>query len=102
MPFTGNEDFTISLTDAGNQNKTFRSKNPTQTKAVYMSRYMLEQFLANPDHVGIRVYIGQDSDSKFTMNFCAVLENEDDVLDLVAGDAYRCPVKCGNNNALNS
>jgi hypothetical protein len=63
--FTGMEDHTISVEDAGELTRNYRkSAAPGAVKGKYFSRAALEQLLAQEDAVGIRYYYGIDNQGK--------------------------------------
>lgn len=102
MPFTGNEDCTVSLTDAAALNANFRNNFRNQPLGVYFSQKTLREVLNQDDCVGIRFYFGADEDNKLTITFAGVLANEDDILEIIGDNGIKCPPHCGAKNDLNS
>ncbi len=66
--FTGMEDHSISLEEAGALTGNYRrSAGPGSVKGKFFSRAAIEQLLAQEDTVGIRYYYGTGADDKQEM-----------------------------------
>jgi hypothetical protein len=102
MAFDGTEGGPIALAAAGVMTKAWRLSNPTQTKAVFMGRDIIEQLLNPKNIMGIRIYFAEDATGKNTVVLAGALTNEDDVTTLVANFGNLCPSDCSAANPLNS
>lgn len=102
--FTGFEDHTITLADAGELTRNYR-KHAGQgaVKGKYFSRAAVEQLLAQEDAVGIRYYYGVDNDGRQQMVLVGVDTNGKD---MVEGFLYGNPMPMARfnseSNPLNS
>ncbi|MBE0642854.1 MAG: hypothetical protein IH600_02120 [Bacteroidetes bacterium] len=71
--FTGFEDHTITLKEAGSLTRNYRKDAGTgAVKGRYFSRAAIEQLLLQEDVVGIRYYYGKDTDGHPQMVMVAV------------------------------
>ncbi len=71
--FTGLEDHTITLKEAGTLTRNYRKDaGAGAVKGRYFSRAALEQLLLQEDVVGVRYYYGKDSDGHLQMVMVAV------------------------------
>jgi hypothetical protein len=102
MSFNGNEGETITLTEGSELTAKYRAVDPNTTKAAFMGRNLLEQILAQPDCMGIRVYYGAYNDGTNTLVFVGADKNGNDMLDIIANKGSLCPQVCGSKNGLNS
>ena len=102
--FNGNENHDITLAEAAALTKRFRDQmNPTDRKGGFFGKEKLLEILNQTDCVGIRYYYGLDRDNKQVLVLTGVLANEDDMVDGVLAElALPCPIRCSNDNALNS
>lgn len=63
--FTGFEDHTITLEEAGTLTRNYRMASGTgAVKGRYFSRTAIEQLLLQEDTAGIRYYYGEDTEGK--------------------------------------
>ncbi len=106
MPFTGNEDHTITLATASQWTRNFRDTIDAAidpTIGHYFSKSFIEDILAQQDCVGIRVYHALDEDGKRQLVIAGVKANEDDLEHgILAERALKSPPMQGVQNALNS
>ena len=102
--FNGNENHDITLAEAAALTKRYRDQmNSTDRKGGFFGKEKLLEILNQTDCVGIRYYYGLDRDNKQVLVLTGVLANEDDMADGVLAElALPCPIRCGNDNALNS
>ena len=102
--FNGNENHDITLAEAAELTKRYRDQmNSTDRKGGFFGKEKLLEILNQTDCVGIRYYYGLDRDNKQVLVLTGVLANEDDMVDGVLAElALPCPIRCGNDNALNS
>ena len=71
--FTGFEDHTISLDEAGTLTRNYRmAAGNGAVKGRYFSRAAIEQLLMQEDTVGVRYYYGTDNDGRQQMVLVAV------------------------------
>lgn len=71
--FTGFEDHSISLDEAGTLTRNYRmASGKGAAKGRYFSRAALEQLLMQEDTVGVRYYYGVDSEGRQQMVLVAV------------------------------
>jgi hypothetical protein len=102
MPFTGNENCTISIKDAADLNANFRNMFPGQPLGIYFSQRTLQEVLGQTACVGIRFYFAADADGQLTLTFAGVVADEDDILGIIGDGGLKCPPSCGTPNVLNS
>ena len=102
--FNGNENHDITLAEAAALTKRYRDQmNSTDRKGGFFGKEKLLEILNQTDCVGIRYYYGLDRENKQVLVLTGVLANEDDMVDGVLAElALPCPIRCGNDNALNS
>ncbi len=101
--FTGNEDQQITLTEASDLNRNYRTSNPGQTQGHYFSRRTLEAILAQDGCVGVRVYYALDNNGGKELTIVGVESNENDLYNGFIGDrTYKNPPHSGVTNPLNS
>jgi hypothetical protein len=71
--FTGFEDHTITLEEAGTLTRNYRmAAGSGAAKGRYFSRAALEQLLLQEDTVGVRYYYGEDTNGRQQMVLVAV------------------------------
>jgi hypothetical protein len=103
--FSGLEDHTIALEDAGRQTRSHRrSAGAGAIKAGVFGRAAIEQVLAQDGVVGMRYYFGQESNGRPVMVIVGVDEMGRDLYDgVVCERSAPCPPFCGPDwNPLNS
>lgn len=101
MSFNGKEGGLISLQDGAAMTARYRTNFPTQIKARFFGREVLEKILSQSQAKGIRMYFAQNVNNEMELVICAADENENDILDMVGDMAYPCPSRCGTANSLN-
>jgi len=80
--FTGFEDHTITLQDAGTLTHNYRmAAGRGAVKGRYFSRISIEQLLMQEDVVGIRYYYAEDSEGRPQMVLVGVDANGRDLTD---------------------
>jgi len=103
MPFTGNENHSISLLEAAQLTAKYRASHPTAIKGFYFSKTAIKNILSQPECLGIRIYFGEDDTNNPKLLIAGVEANEDDIsAGLIAEFGLACPLNCGIPNALNS
>jgi len=102
--FTGMEDHTISLKEAGELTRNFRKHAGTgAVKGKYFSRAAVEQILAQEDAAGIRYYYGEGNDGKAQMVIVGVDTFGRDIHDgFIYGNPLPAPRFTQEANPLNS
>ena len=96
MPFTGKEDFHISLNDAVKLVKNFRA-NPLvpNIKGGYFGQAIYNEILAQPGCVGIRSYYGQHDDGSPAIVMVGVLADGSELINgTIAEELTPCPPMC--------
>lgn len=105
MTFTGNEDHSISLTDASEMTENYRNANPGTTTilAHYFGKARIQAILSQEDCVGMRTYYAISNDGVKQLVIVGVDENGNDLYNgLLAERSYHCPPQCSASNPLNS
>jgi hypothetical protein len=102
--FTGFEDHTISLEEAGELTRHYRkSAGNGAVKGRYFSRAAMEQLLLQEDTVGIRYYYGIDNENRPQMVMVSVDAFGQDLVEgFVFGNALPISRFHEESNALNS
>ncbi|MBR9977975.1 MAG: hypothetical protein KFH87_07795 [Bacteroidetes bacterium] len=102
--FTGFEDHTIALDEAGALTRNYRmATGRGATKGRYFSRTALEQLLMQEEAVGIRYYYGEDAEGKPQMVIVGVDAYGQDLANgFVFGHALPVSRFHEESNALNS
>lgn len=104
MSFTGNEDHSITLTEASELTARFRDNMPwDDTIAEFFGKAALLAILEQEDCVGIRLYYGFDDQMRPSVVAVGAKANQDDLVNgELAQHAKRCPIYCSTANDLNS
>ena len=104
--FTGNEDQRTTLTEGGQMTRNYRTANGGGGVLIlghYLGKKILTDILAQEHCVGIRTYYAQTESGEKELVIVGVDKDENDLINGIIGDrTFRCPPRCGNNNALNS
>lgn len=104
MPFTGNEDQSISLVEAAKLTKNYRDSVPANaTLSGYFSKQELLKILGQAGSLGIRYYYAKSDDGKQKLVLVGVKSEQDDLFNgEIAEHSIDCPPFCPNPNPLNS
>ena len=104
MPFTGNEDHSISLADAAKLTKRYRDSVPTgSTIAHFFGKDAIQAILNQENCVGIRIYYGLNTQDVKQLVAVGVTPDENDMYNgILAEKSFICPTQCSANNPLNS
>ena len=104
MPFTGNEDHSISLNDAANLTRNFReTATPGTTLSGYFSKTGINKLLNQSGCVGIRIYYAKADDGKPAFVLVGANAAMDDLYNgEIAQHSIDCPPFCPHANPLNS
>ncbi|MCC6685182.1 MAG: hypothetical protein IT247_08930 [Bacteroidia bacterium] len=104
MPFNGTEGSAITLNEASTLTANYRAKSRDVVNAIFMGRDLLNQILAQPDCMGIRVYYAfNEVTNQPTMVFVGADAMENDMTSgIIADFGLPCPTACSINNPLNS
>ncbi len=104
--FTGNEDQTITLTEAAALTKNYRNAQPSGSNPIlghYFGKKILNDILAQQDCVGIRVYYALNASGEKELVLSGVYANGNDISNGVLGDrSFKSPPYSGVANPLNS
>jgi hypothetical protein len=102
MPFTGNEDHSISLQEAAEWTKNYRNANPNQTLAHLFGKTAIAAILNQASCVGIRIYYALDEAGVKQLIITGVDAAGNDLYNgQLAERSFRCPPDCGAVNPLN-
>jgi len=103
MAFNGDEGELVTLPEAADWAKRYRTSNPEAIKASFYGINKINDVLNQPDVVGIRFYNGEDQNGLNNLILVGVDANEDDVTSGVIMESGKmCPNQCGVSNQLNS
>lgn len=101
MSFNGQEGGLISLQDGAAMTARYRTNFPTQIKARFFGKEILEKILNQSGAMGIRMYFAQNANNEMELVICAADANENDMLDMVGDLSIACPANCSTGNSLN-
>jgi hypothetical protein len=105
MSFTGLEDHNIPLPEAAELTANYRAANPPGVViGHYFGQEAINNILAQPGCVGIRIYYGQTTvgaEKKLVITGVDASEN-DMYTGVLAEHGFPCPSVCSVNNPLNS
>jgi hypothetical protein len=102
--FNGSEGGPIDLETARQWAQTYQAQNPGQTKAHFFGRVILQQLLAEPASLGIRLYYGIDDKGARQLMAVGAIANGDDLLpgagnnNIIADVSMPCPPYCAQNS----
>ena len=105
MSFTGEADHSISIEDAAELTKNYRTTSESGTiRAEFFSKIALENILAQEGCVGIRCYYGKKEDGIPALVLVGADAEGEDMLeeDKIAQEGNPCPPNCAGANVLNS
>ncbi len=103
MPFTGNEDHSMSLVEAAELTKNYRESVGTGTiLSGFFGKTALLGILRQTGCVGMRIYNALLSDGKLTFVLVGVDSEGEDMEDgEIAEIMYPCPPICPGGSTLN-
>lgn len=104
MNYTGNEDHSISLTEASELTANYRNaQTGSYIKAEYFGKNAILDLLNQDSCIGMRVYYGLNSEGVQKLVLVGVDTNGDDLTSgLIMEHGLLCPTNCSSSNALNS
>jgi hypothetical protein len=104
MNFTGQENHSISLSDAAALTGRYRAQTGTRgLKGGFFGKDAIQAILNQADCVGIRYYYGLDSNNVQVLVLVGTKANGNDLVNgELAEISIPCPDSCGENNDLNS
>jgi hypothetical protein len=104
MAFDGSEGGFISLSEAADYTKNYRSSVPAgSTIAHFFGKEMLEDLLKQTGCVGIRAYYGQEDNGFKNLILVGVTADQNDMVNGLIGDrSVLCPSLCSTKNSLNN
>jgi len=102
MAFDGSEAEEFPLATAAEWTKNYRDAHPDGLKAHFFGKDILNDILAQPNCVGIRVYYALDRDGVQQMIMVGADANENDLYDGIIAEVSRpCPPYCPTGSPLN-
>lgn len=104
MSFTGNEDHSITLSEASDWTANYRSSAGTNPLlSHFFGKAAIEAILHQDNCVGMRIYYAVDSSGNKQLIIVGVTADENDLYNgLLAEKSFRCPPLCPSSNPLNS
>ncbi len=104
ISFTGKEDHSISLEDAGNMTRNFQLQAaPNQIIGGFFGKDAVLAIISQEGAVGMRYYYGMDDEGTPHIILIGVSADRNDMTDgLLAERATKCPPSCPESNDLNS
>jgi len=104
MAFDGTEGSAISPATAGEWTNEYQENHKGEVRAYFAGRDILEQILAQPECMGIRIYYGTDGTTPKLVLVGADRDENDQIGDgfIVADELCPCPSQCSQPNVLNS
>jgi hypothetical protein len=102
--YSGKEDHSITLSDAGKLTAKFRNEMPpSSVYAQYIGKGAIQRTLDQKNCVGLRIYYGKHEDGSPTLVFVGVDKNGADLVDgPIDQKTYPCPPFCSPLNVLSS
>jgi hypothetical protein len=98
-----NINHSISLNDAAQLTKNYRTENNNGTKGGFFWGNQVMAMLNNSKSIGMRYYYGLDENKQKVLILTAVDENGNDLCnDTLLELSLLCPDVCSTNNPLNS
>ena len=103
MPFTGNEDHSISLEDATEMTENYRQATGLGLfLGAYFGKTAISDILSQDNCVGIRIYNAKSNAGKLNFVLVGVNANGDDMYDgELAEMGIACPPFCPTSSPLN-
>ena len=103
MSFNGTEGEFIEMSEASGMTSDWQNGGNGPVKGGFLGVDKINELLAQPGAVGIRIYFGLDSASgEKTVALVAADAAENDITNLILDRWKPCPPKCGNPNGLNN
>ncbi len=105
MKFTGNEDHSISLSEAAELTANYRETltSAAEAKAEYFGKEALLNLLNQTACVGVRIYYGLDSAGVKKLVLVGVDSDGNDLYEgALMERGILCPTECSADNPLNS
>ena len=103
MSFTGNEGGPITHEAAAELTRNYRSKRSTGAiLGGFIGKQHIYKLLEQEGAMGIRIYHGESNDGTPEIVLVAADSNEDDIMNLIVENSFKCPPSCSRKNVLNS
>jgi len=104
MNYTGNEDHSISLTEASELTANYRNaQTGDYIKAEFYGKNAILDLLNQETCIGMRIYYGLNSEGVQKLVLVGVDTSGDDLVNGVILDkGVPCPIACSSTNTLNS
>lgn len=101
MSFNGSEGEVFPLNTAAAWTANYRKEYPNGIKAHFFGKDILNQILAQPRCLGIRMYYALDENGVQQMILVGAKADESDMTDGIIAEVSRpCPPYCGTNSTL--
>jgi hypothetical protein len=102
MPFTGNENHSITLQDAAAMTKKYRDTVGTTFLAGYFGKTAISNIINQAACVGIRIYNARKTTGEFNFVLVGVKSDGEELYDdQLAEQTWACPPYCPNASPLN-
>jgi hypothetical protein len=102
MSIDGKENHRIPLDVARRMTKRFRDRNrqgPRRIQGHAVSRGIIEEILAQPGCMGLRMYHAEDDEGRETLVIVGITADEQDMASGVIAEQTRpCPPFCGGDD----
>lgn len=103
MSFNGNEGSFISIDEASDETRNYRTANPDSVKGFFVGKNKLNDVLNQTGCVGVRIYNSILNDGTRQVVIVGVTSNENDMTGgLILNHTILCPPVCGSANQINS
>ncbi len=103
MAFDGTEGQQITIAEASTMTLNFRTTNPNGVKGHFLGKELLDNILAQPECVGLRIYYALNAKGGKELVVVGVDNQENDIISgIIADRTIHCPPNCGTSNPLNS
>ena len=103
MPFSGNENHFVGITEAEQLTANYRNANPNALLGGFFGQAAIQAVLSQPGCVGIRYYFAQNADGTPTLVLTGTDANMNDLWQGIVLDmSMPCPRFCSTPNPLNS
>ena len=104
--FDGNEGSQLNgrsdKAEASNWTRTFQTSNTGKHKAHFFGKNTINDLLnSNPAVVGIRMYMGEDSEGNTRLVLVGADKDGNDLESYMVDRSAPCPTFCGPRNSLN-
>lgn len=104
MNYTGNEDHSISLTEASELTANYRNaQTDDYIRAEFFGKNAILDLLNQDNCIGMRIYYGLDNNGVKKLVLVGVDGNGNDLdSGVILDKGFPCPTYCSSSNSLNS